>query len=133
MHDRPDSIRSPLARARGLGASGEGPRAWMDMKITALANIPLCFWLVWSVVHLKGAAYWEFTTWLANPVNAVLMILLILSGFYHAVLGTREIVEDYIHCEWFKMLKLIGQKLFFIALGVACIFAVLKVAFATGG
>ena len=121
-------IKSPLARARGLGSAGHGSDHWMKQRITAIANIPLVLWLVYSIVSLKGASHAEFTSWLAEPVNAILMILLIISVVYHAVLGSQVVVEDYIHSEWFKTLKLIGNKLFFFALAVACIFSILKIA-----
>jgi len=123
------TLETPLAKAKGLGSAHEGVHHWMHQRLTAIANIPLVLWFVWSVVHLNGADYETFTGWLGQPINAVLMILLILSVFYHAVLGAQVIVEDYIQCKWFKLMKLIGQKLFFIALGVACIFSILKVAF----
>lgn len=121
-------IKTPLARARGLGAAGHGSDHWMKQRITAIANIPLVLWFVYSVVDLRGASYAEFTGWLEQPVNAVLMILFVISTFYHGVLGSQVVVEDYIHNEWFKTLKLIGTKLFFFALAVACIFSILKIA-----
>lgn len=123
------SIQTPMARARGLGSAKSGVGHWWHQRITAIANIPLVIWLVYSIVQLKGADYEVFSTWLAEPVNAVLMILFIISTFYHAVLGSQVVVEDYIESECLKIAKLIVQKLVFIALGVACIFAVLKVAF----
>lgn len=121
---------NPLRKAKGLGSAHHGVEGWKAMKLTSIANVPLVLWLVYSVAKLQGASYAEFTAWLAQPVNAVLMILMIVSTFYHAVLGAREITEDYISCPWFKSLKLTGQKLFFFALGAACIFSVLKVALA---
>ncbi|MBL4804321.1 MAG: succinate dehydrogenase, hydrophobic membrane anchor protein [Alphaproteobacteria bacterium] len=123
-----EGIKSPLARARGLGSAHEGADHWMKQRITAIANIPLVIWFVFSVVSLRGASHAEFTQWLAQPVNAVLAILFIVSTFSHAVLGARVVVEDYIHNEWFKVFKLIGIKLFFVALGVACVFSILKIA-----
>ena len=122
-------IRSDLAKARGLGSAHEGVEHWMAQKITAIANIPLVIWFVYSIVDLKGASYSEFTTWLAQPLNAILTILFVLSTFYHAKLGAQVIVEDYISSKWLRMVKLIGQKLFLFAIGVACIFSILKVAF----
>lgn len=121
-------MKSPLARARGLGAAGEGPGHWMHQRITAIANIPLVLWFVYSVVDLAGADYITFTGWLAQPVNAILMILLILSAFYHAALGVQVVIEDYVDGEFCKMMKLIALKLFFFVLGVASIFSILKVA-----
>tara|TARA_B100002003_G_C14043879_1_gene502879 strand:- start:287 stop:682 length:396 start_codon:yes stop_codon:yes gene_type:complete len=123
-----DKFKNPLARARGLGSAKEGADHWFAQRITAIANIPLMLWLVWSMVGLKDSTYSEFTAWLAQPLNAILMILVILSTFYHAKLGSQVVTEDYIHCEGFKMVKLIGQKLFFFGLAIVCIFSILKVA-----
>lgn len=122
-------LKSPMARARGLGSAGEGAHHWLSQRITSIANIPLVIWALYSVVSNLGASYGEFTNWLAQPINAVLMILFIISTFYHAMLGAQVVTEDYIHNEGFKMFKLIGQKLFFFAIGTASIFAILKIAF----
>ncbi len=126
-----DDFAAPLKTAKNLGSAHEGVHHWMLQKITALANIPLVLWLIWSIVSLQGASYMMFTTWLALPINAILMVLLVVSVLYHAVLGAQVIVEDYISNKAFRMFKLIGQKLFFFAMGVACIFSVLKIAFTT--
>lgn len=124
-----DHILSPLAKARGAGSAHHGSGHWMHQRITAVGNIPLMLWLVWSVVHLPSASYQDVSLWLAQPVNAILMILAVLSMFYHAVLGLQVVIEDYVHCEFSKMLSLIGIRLGFAALGVAAIFSVLKVSF----
>lgn len=126
--DGGDRILSPLARARGQGAVHDGVHHWLHQRITAVANIPLMLWLVWSVVHMRGWSHDSFTQWLAQPINAVLMILAIISVFYHAALGTQVIAEDYIESAGCRMVKVAGLKLFFIAAAVACIFSVLKVA-----
>ena len=122
-------IKTPLARARGLGSAHDGVTHWWHQRVTAVANIPLMLWLVWAVVSMPDWSYVEFTAWLAMPVNAILMILAVISVFYHAALGTQTIVEDYFHVEWFKTMKIVGIKLFYLAASVACIFSVLKVAF----
>ena len=122
-------MKTPLARAKGLGSARDGVHHWWHQRITAIANIPLVLWLVWNIVNLKGATYAEFTSWLAEPINAILMILLVVSSFYHAALGCQVIAEDYIHHEGLKIFKLLGIKLFFIATGIACVFSVLKNAF----
>jgi len=123
-----DPMKSPLGRARGLGSAKEGANHWMSQRITAIANIPLVLWLVFSIVSLKGASHAQFTDWLAHPLNAILMILFIISTFYHAKLGSQVVTEDYIHNEGLKFVKLIAQKLFFFGLGIACIFSILKIA-----
>ena len=125
-----NTVQSDLARAKGLGSAKEGTDHWLAQRLTAVALLPLVIWLVYSILKLQGADYAAFTTWLAHPIHAILMILLIIATAYHAKLGVQVIVEDYIHNEGFKMVKLIGQKLFFFALAVACVFSILKISFA---
>ncbi len=121
---------TPLKTAKGLGSAHHGAGHWMHQRLTAIANIPLVLWLVWSILSLRGASHGEFTEWLAHPINAVLMILMIINMFYHAALGAQVVTEDYVHCGVLKMVKTIGQKFFFIAAGAVCVFSILKIAFA---
>lgn len=125
-----ETIKSPLGKARGMGSARDGVEHWIHQRITAIASLPLMLWLTYAVLSVQGFSYEEFTAWLAAPLNAILMILAILSVFYHAALGAQTIVEDYVHHEGFKIFKLIGIKLFFFAASVACVFSVLKIAFA---
>ena len=124
-----DQYATPLKKVKGLGSAHEGTDHWMKQKITAILNVPLVLWFIWSIVSLQGATHAQFVAWQAQPANAVLMIMLIISVLYHAKLGSQVITEDYISTEWFKMMKLIGQKIFFLAIGIMCIFCVLKIAF----
>lgn len=119
---------SPLSKARGLGSAHEGVHHWLHQRITAIANLPLVLWAVYSMVHMRGASYGEFIAWMQLPWNTVLMILLILSVSYHAVLGLQVVIEDYVSCKALKMMKIIGVKLLFTALSVICIVSILKVA-----
>ena len=123
-------FKSPMARAGGLGSAHSGVHHWIHQKVTALANIPLVLWAIWSAMTLigAGAEYDVVRAFFAQPLNAILMLLFLLSVFYHAALGVQVVLEDYIHCEKLKMLSLIGVKLALFALCVASVFSVLKLA-----
>src|SRR5689334_9076588 len=103
-------LKTPMARARGLGSAHAGVHHWIAQRVIAIAALPLTFWLFWSVIGLVHADHAAFTAWLAQPINAVLMILTIIAYTYHAALGCQVVIEDYIHSEWFKIIKLIGMK-----------------------
>ena len=122
-------LKSSTARARGLGSARDGVHHWFMQRVTSIANLPLVIWFVWSLMGLVGADHTTFTAWLAQPLNSILMILLTISIFYHAQLGTQVVTEDYVHNEGLKVVKLIVQKLFFFGLAIACIFSILKISF----
>lgn len=122
-----DKLVSPLRKAKGLGSAHCGTHHWMLQRITAITNIPLIFWAVYSIFSLQNATYVEFTNWISTPWNTVLAILFVLSTFKHAVLGNQVIMEDYISCSVLRRIKIYGLKLFMLALGVATIVAILKI------
>jgi len=105
---------------------------WIALRVTAVANAIIAFWFLWFLKDTIGADYAIFTAKLGDSRNAIMMILFIISVFYHATLGCREIIEDYFHNEFLKISKLVGAYLFFFALAVASIFSVLKIAFTAG-
>ena len=122
------ATRSPLAKARGLGAARAGVGHWTHQRLTAISNLLLVLWFVFSAVALAGADYAEVRAWLASPLSASLMILLVISTFYHARLGVQVVVEDYVHHEGARIASLVAIALIVLALAVACIVAVLTVA-----
>jgi succinate dehydrogenase / fumarate reductase membrane anchor subunit len=122
-------MRSPLARVRGLGAAHEGAHHWWGQRLTGIALVPLTLWFVWAVSGLLGADLAAFKLWLATGQNAVLLILLIVSGVHHAQLGLQVVIEDYVHSEGAKTVSLILVKLGAVFLGVINVFAVLKLTF----
>lgn len=136
MPKTPDSklMNDPLKNARGHGSAHHGVEHWMMQKVTAIANIPLVLWFVYSMINLysDGASYEGFTAWVGAPLNTILLVAMFVSVFYHAKLGTENVIEDYISNEGFKRFKLIGLKLFFTLFAIACIVSVLKIAFTAG-
>ena len=122
------SLRTPVARARGLGSAKEGLHHWWVQRVSAVGLIPLSIWFVASVVGLAGADHAAVAAWLGNPVVAVLMVLLVAAALYHAQLGMQVVYEDYIHTHWLKITADVGTKLVSLVLGAATIFAVLKLA-----
>lgn len=123
-----DSIRTPLARARGLGSARDGVGRWVALRVSAVANVFLIVWFVWFTLNAVGADYIQFSYYLGHPFNAVAMILFTMSAFWHAAIGMREIIEDYVECEALRIGALIMLYMIIFALGVTCIFSVLKIA-----
>lgn len=122
------SLRTPLAEARGLGSAKEGVGHWWHQRLTAVALVPLTLWFGFSLALLGSADYYTVIKWIANPVNAVLMILLLMVGFWHGALGVKEVIEDYVASEWKKVTLILAVQLAAAVLALAGIFAVLRIA-----
>ncbi|MDH5411270.1 MAG: succinate dehydrogenase, hydrophobic membrane anchor protein [Alphaproteobacteria bacterium] len=123
------SFRSPLARARGLGAAHSGTHHWWIQRLTSVALMPLLLWFAVSFASLATADYATATAWLRHPLNAVLMLALLGNIFHHMLVGMQVVIEDYIHGRGAKIAVLIVVKFSIALLAIGAIFAVLKVAF----
>ena len=123
------SLRSPLARARGLGAAHNGTHHWWAQRLTSIALLPLLLWFAIAVTSLAAADHAVASAWLRAPVNAILMLALIATMFHHMHLGLQVVIEDYIHGHAGKFVTLIVVKFGTALLAIAAAFAVLKVAF----
>jgi succinate dehydrogenase / fumarate reductase, membrane anchor subunit len=123
------SLRTPLAKVRGLGSAKEGTDHFWKQRITAVANIFLVAYLIVLLVQLAGADYATVKRALARPQNAIALLGLVISGAMHMRLGMQTIIEDYVHSEGRKVAALMLNTFFSIFIGITCVFAVLKLSF----
>ena len=122
------SMRTPLGRVRGLGSARSGTGHFWLQRLTAVANVPLALAFVCIVIKLTGKEYAAAVATLSRPLVAILLVLFIVSGAAHMRIGMQVIIEDYVHREGAKVLAVMANTFFAIAVGVAGVFAVLKVA-----
>lgn len=122
-------MRTALGRVRGLGSAREGTDHFWRQRLTAVANVPLILFFVGLVVSLNGASYAEVRETLANPLVALLTILILASALYHMKLGMQSIIEDYVHGEGLKVVLVMLNIFFPIVIGAVSLFALLKIAF----
>ena len=127
------SVRTPLARVRGLGSAKAGVEHWWMQRLTALALVPLTLWFVYSLTALTGASHGTVALWLARPRNSVLMIMLVIAAFHHAQLGLQVVIEDYVHGEGTRLAALVAVKFLALLLAAGCIFGIVRVAFGVIG
>lgn len=123
------SIRTPLARAKGLGAAGAGTDHFWHHRITAVSNILLVFPFVVIVALVAGSSYAEAVAIVSHPLVAILLALFVVSIAIHMRLGMQVVIEDYVHGKGAKIAALIANTFFAVAIAAAGLFAILKVGF----
>jgi succinate dehydrogenase / fumarate reductase, membrane anchor subunit len=124
------NLRTPLGRALGLGAGGSGTEHWWQQRITAVALVLLGAWFVVCLLRMDLGDRAALVAWIGRPLNAALLAVLVLTAAWHSLLGTRVVVEDYVHGALKVPLLVALQFLHAIAAAVGVV-AVLQIA--TGG
>jgi succinate dehydrogenase / fumarate reductase, membrane anchor subunit len=122
-------MSTPLARVRGLGAARSGTEQFWQQRLTAVANVPLTVALVFIVVALLRRNHAAVVQILGSPLVAVTLLLFIVSVTMHMRIGMQVIIEDYVHGEGTKLVLLMANTFFVVAVGLASAFALLMLSF----
>jgi succinate dehydrogenase / fumarate reductase membrane anchor subunit len=123
------SIRTPLGRVRHLGSAHHGTRVFWHQRLTSVANIPLSIAMIVIIIGLLRRNHAAVVQILGSTLVAITMLLFIISSVYHMWLGMQVIVEDYVHDETWKLVTLMANTFFSFAVGLAAVFAILKLSF----
>ena len=95
--------------------------------------MPLTLWAVFAVLRLASGDYQFAVRWIAQPINATLMVLTLGISFWHMHGGLRVVIEDYVHVTLNKVALLILNLFVCGLVGALAVFSILKVAFLGGG
>ncbi|GLK72199.1 succinate dehydrogenase, hydrophobic membrane anchor protein [Ancylobacter dichloromethanicus] len=123
------SMRTPRRRVAGLGSARSGTGHFWLQRLTALANLLLILIALPIVICVAGQGHAATLAMLGHPLVAIVLLLLLFSVCYHMKIGMQVVIEDYVHAEGTKVLALVANTFFTIAVGSAGAFAVLKISF----
>jgi succinate dehydrogenase / fumarate reductase, membrane anchor subunit len=121
------SMRTPLARVKGLGAAGHGVEHWWVHRMTAVSNIPLVIAFTIIVANIAGRPYEDVVDVVSHPFVAILLMLAVFSVTNHMRLGMQIIIEDYVHDKGWKIAAVMANNFYAVIVAVACLYGILKV------
>lgn len=127
------SMRSPIGRVTGLGAAKDGVSHWWAQRVTSVALVLLGLWFVSALLRMPTFSHEFVVGWIAVPLNAVLLLLLIGTTVYHSQLGVQVVVEDYVTHHGLKIATMMLLTFAHVAVAALAIFAVLRIAFGGAG
>ncbi len=122
-------MRTPLKNVRWLGSAKDGTSDFWRQRVTSAAGLLLLPFVLWLVFALIGADYETVRRMLANPVVAILLLLFVVTSVVHMRIGMQVIIEDYVPAHGTKLALLMLNTFFSILVGLACVFAVLRLSF----
>lgn len=97
-----NDLRTPLVKAKGLGAAKTGSQHWWHQRLTAIIMLPLTIWLVVFIKCNRDKDVDSFLAILQKPYYAIAIGLFAVVAIYHSLLGMRVIIEDYISCSFIR-------------------------------
>lgn len=122
-------MRTPRRRVAGLGSARSGTGHFWLQRVTAISNLLLILISIPLVISVAGEGHGALVALLRNPLAAVALVLALFSITTHMRLGMQIVIEDYVHAEGTKVLALIANSFFTIAVFAVGAFAILKISF----
>ena len=120
------SMRTPLARVRALGASHSGTSDFWRQRVTAVALVLLIIPVIVVVMMLLGRNQAGAAQILGSPLIAIIMLLFIVASAWHMKIGMQVVIEDYVQHETTKLVAVMANNFFSMAVALASIYAILK-------
>ena len=122
------SLKAPLARAKGLGSAKEGISHWWMQRVTSIFLVPLILWGAFMVAMVGDLDHATFIASVAKPLNAILLITLLIVVCYHVALGLQVVIEDYVHLRYLKMAAIVITYFVSFMLALVGVASVIKIA-----
>ena len=120
------SMRTPLARVRSLGASHSGTSDFWRQRLTGVAMTLLMIPMIVIIMMLLGRNQAGAAQILGSLPIAVLLLLFIVASTWHMKIGMQVVIEDYVHNEKLKLVSIMLNNFFSVAVALASTYAILK-------
>jgi len=117
-----------IGRVRGKGSAHSGAHHWLIIRYTSVGSLLLTLWFGASLLMLPNLSYGSVREWLAQPIPATALALFIIVNVWHAQLGLRVVIEDYVHEEANKFASLLALNLVCFAAAAVGLFCVVRLA-----
>lgn len=118
-----------IGRVRGLGSAKSGSHHWLIQRMTALGNLVLLLWFVFSLIRMPAFDHGTVAAWLSGPLAAVPMMLLVVSVFWHLRIGMQVMIEDYVHDDALRVLSIVLLNFYAIGGAALGVFSIARIAF----
>jgi succinate dehydrogenase / fumarate reductase membrane anchor subunit len=120
------SMRTPLGRVRNLGSAHSGTSDFWRQRVTAVAMTLLMIPVLVVIMMLLGRNQAGAAQILGSLPIAVILLLFIFASAWHMKIGMQVVIEDYVQSEKLKLVAVMLNNFFSIAVALASTYAILK-------
>ena len=75
----------------------EGLRPWVIQRVSAVYIVLFIIYAVISFVTADIISYEVWKGWLYNPFNTTVVGIFVIALLFHAWIGIRDVILDYVH------------------------------------
>ena len=75
----------------------EGLRPWVIQRVSAVYIVLFILYAVYCLFSADVIAYVAWKHWLYNPFNTTVVGIFVIALLFHAWIGMRDVVLDYVH------------------------------------
>jgi succinate dehydrogenase / fumarate reductase membrane anchor subunit len=96
----------------------QGMRTWLLQRLTAIYMLLFCFGFA---IYVSGQTVSDFASWQAvfhHPFINITTLIFFYSLLYHAWVGVRDILIDYVGLSWLRFMLWIVVTLLLVTMGV---------------
>ncbi|TPQ42511.1 succinate dehydrogenase, hydrophobic membrane anchor protein [Bradyrhizobium guangdongense] len=120
------SMRTPLGRVRNLGAAHSGTSDFWRQRLTGVAMTLLIIPVIVVIMMMLSSNQAGAKVILSSLPIAVILLLFIFASAWHMKIGMQVVIEDYVHNEKVKLVSVMLNNFFAIAVALASTYAILK-------
>ncbi|MCC8462692.1 MAG: succinate dehydrogenase, hydrophobic membrane anchor protein [Rickettsia endosymbiont of Ecitomorpha arachnoides] len=107
-------FKAEIVKAKNSGSAKSGSHHWLLQRVTGVILALCSLWLIYFTLTNKNndinIIMWE----LKKPFNVVALLITVAISLYHAMLGMRVVIEDYVSCHKLRNILIIMVQLFCI-------------------
>ncbi|CAM80792.1 succinate dehydrogenase, hydrophobic membrane anchor protein [Orientia tsutsugamushi] len=91
------NLQNSLNTIKSLSTDKYCVQHWRYQRLSAILMLPLLVWLVFFGKAIVQKSPVELVELVKYPYNVLMIILLLITMFFHAAIGLKVIIEDYVN------------------------------------
>ena len=104
-----------MTKVRQVVGTRKGMNSWAGQGLTAILMILVFVYLAVAFAILAPSGHAELVSFMAADYIRVPATIAVFAVVWHAWLGAKSVVMDYIKWPWFRVVKYVGTIIYLLA------------------